>query len=163
MTELKGQRFDIPGSAPNHQSGGKWLSADPSLEVSVTVIIRRPAKVGDLGNQLLLGKVPGKSRSEMEKSLSADPADMRVVRDFMRKQGLAVVTENASARSVRVTGSITQMDAAFGVDVKWRIDEQGRKYLSYTGQISLPETLKSIVEAVLGLDQRPAAARPATV
>ena len=60
-----------------------------------------------------------------------------------------------------MTGTIAQMDAAFGVDVKWRIDEQGRKYLSYAGQISLPEALKGVVQAVLGLDQRPAA-RPAT-
>ncbi len=161
MTQVKEQRFNIAGSAPSHQSGGKWVSADPNLVVSVTLVIRRPAMAEDMSGQLLSGTLPAKSRDEMEKSLSADAADLEAVRNFTREHQLTVVTESAAARTVRVTGAIAQMDAAFGVDVKWRIDEQGRKYLSYTGQISLPETLKGVVQAVLGLDQRPAA-RPAT-
>ena len=94
--------------------------------------------------------------------MTADVSDMQTVKNFMHECGLTLVTESAVALTMRVAGTIAQMDAAFGVEIKWLIDEQGRKYLSYSGEISLPESLNGVVQAVLGLDQRPVA-RPATV
>ena len=152
----------LAGSAPSHGTGGQWLEADPNLEVSATVVMRRPPDKSDLANELLAGRQPAMPREDMEKSLSAGAKDMQAVSDFMREHRLTVVTESAAARTVRVTGAIAQMDAAFGVNIRWRIDEQGRKSLSYTGEIVLPNVLHGVVEAVLGLDPRPAA-KPAVV
>ena len=46
---------------------------------------------------------------------------------------------------------------AFGVAIQWRVDLESRKYLSYQGPLTVPANLAGIVEAVLGLDQRPVA------
>jgi hypothetical protein len=135
------QRFAIPGSENSHESGGSWLCAEADQRISPTIIIRRTR----LGPELL----------------GADPADLAEVRAFARDNGLKILAENAEARTVRVDGTVAQVGKAFGVDIHWRIDEQGRKYLSYRGALTVPAQLNGIVEAVLGLDQRPVARRGA--
>jgi kumamolisin len=109
--------------------------------ISPTIVIRRPQLSPEL--------------------LSADPADLEAVRAFARDNGLKILAESAEARTVRVDGTVAQVGKAFGVEIEWRIDEQGRKYLSYRGALTVPAQLNGVVEAVLGLDQRPVARRGA--
>jgi kumamolisin len=135
------QRFAIPGSENSHESGGSWLCTVADQRTSPTIFIRRP----QLSRELL----------------SADPGDLAAVRAFVRDNGLKILAENAEARTVRVEGTVVQVGKAFGVDIEWRIDEQGRKYLSYRGALTVPTELNGIVAAVLGLDQRPVARRGA--
>ena len=91
--------------------------------------------------------------------MSAEPADLEAVRSFAQENGLDVVNENAAARTVHLEGTVKQMDAAFGVEIRTRHDAEGREYLSYDGPISVPQTIGDKVEGVLGLDQRPIARR----
>ena len=155
------QRFAIPGSEASHARGGSWRCAEADQRISPTIVIRRPKRAGDVSQELLSGSLPQMSREEAAKLLSADPADLVEVRAFARDNGLKILAENAEARTMRVDGTLTQVGKAFGVDIQWRIDEQGRKYLSYRGALTVPAQLNGIVEAVLGLDQRPVARRGA--
>ena len=133
------------------------MTPDPSLRITVTIVIRRPQQAGDVGAQLLSGRFQPVSREAAERAMAADPGDLEAVRDFVREHGLVIVSENAPARTIRVEGTIQQIDSAFGVKMGWSEESAGKQHLSYQGQISLPPALQGIVEAVLGLDQRPIA------
>jgi len=153
------ERVVIPGSETGHSGGGQWLPADADLPISPTIVIRRAKRAGDVGEELLSGSLRQMSREEAEKLLRVDPADLAAVEKFMHGYGLTIVSENAAARTVHVSGSVMRVGQAFGVEIAWRVDAEGQKYLSYQGALMLPADLAGIVEAVLGLDQRPVARR----
>ena len=150
-------RVEIPGSEVNHGTGGSWLPVDADLLICPTIVIRRPKRAGDLSQELLSGSFRQMKREDAEKLLRVDPADLAAVHAFLGGYGLTVTTENADARTVHIEGSVMRMGQAFGVEIQWRIDPPGRKYLSYQGGLTVPAELAGIVEAVLGLDQRPVA------
>lgn len=160
---MEQQRCAIPGSETGHSSGGSWLPADADLLISPTIIIRRPKRAGDVSQALLSGSFSQMSREEAENFLRVDPADLAAVLAFVKRYKLTVVAQNAEARTVQVEGSVIRVGEALGVRIEWRIDPQGKRYLSYQGPLTVPENLAGIVEAVLGLDQRPLARRGAGV
>jgi len=151
------QRVAIPGSVAFHTSGGSWLPVNADQTISPTLVIRRPKRAGDVSEELLSGSFRGMSRDEAGAFLRVDSADLALVHAFVQGYGLTVIAENAEARTVQVEGSVTQVGQAFGVEVEWRIDDKGRHYLSYQGELTVPADLAGIVVAVLGLDQRPVA------
>ena len=84
----------------------------------------------------------------------ADPKDIDQVVAFAKANGLDVVETNVAARSVVVRGTAAKLNKAFAVKLN---DYQGtlRKYHSHTGPAKLPGELTTIVEAVIGLQDRP--------
>jgi kumamolisin len=128
--------------------------------VNVTIVLRRSQASGaspDAGEQLLSGKTPRLSREEAAQAIAADPNDMAAVHSFIQQYGLTIVEENAQLRTVRVEGTVQQMEKAFGVQLRVAKDAKGQQYLSYEGSIMVPKPLAGIIAAVLGLDQRPVA------
>lgn len=114
-----------------------------------------------MAQDLLAGSARRLSREEATQLMRADPADLAAVRAFVHEYGLKIVAENAEARTLRVEGSLSQVGKAFGVDLHLRTDEHGNEYLSYQGSLTIPAPLQGMMEAVLGLDQRPIARRGA--
>jgi kumamolisin len=153
------QRFAIPGSEANHNSGGSWCPADANQQMSVTVVLRRPQGTVEAAQALLSGSIRRMSREEATQYLRASPDDLTAVRSFVSESGLKIVSENADARTVRVEGPLNKLGKAFNVDIQLRTDEHGQEYLSYQGALTIPAPLAGIVQAVLGLDQRPIARR----
>jgi kumamolisin len=150
-------RVAIPGSEAIPAIGGSWLPVDADQQISPTIVIRRPKRAGDVSGKLLAGSLPQMSREEAESFMRVDPADLAAVHAFVEGYGLTVTAENAAARTVHVEGSVMLVGQAFGVEIEWRVDAEERKYLSYQGELTVPEDLAGIVTAVLGLDQRPVA------
>jgi kumamolisin len=155
------QRVAIPGSEAVHSGGGSWQCADPAEQISPTIVLRRPRGAAELTQGLLSGSAARLSREDAAQLLRANPADLAAVEQFAHEYGLKIVSENAEARTVRVEGSLVQVGKAFGVDIQLRTDAQGKEYLSYQGALTTPAPLAGMVEAVLGLDQRPIARRGA--
>jgi kumamolisin len=155
------ERFVIPGSEARNSSVGGWLPVDAEQRITPTIVIRRSSRVGDISEQLLSGSWRQASRAETESFLRVDPDDLAAVFAFAQQCGLTVIAENAEARTVKVQGSVAQIGEAFGIQVQWKLEPDGQKYLSYQGALTIPEELAGIVEAVLGLDQRPVARRGA--
>src|SRR5947208_2592018 len=149
------ERASSPGSEARHDNGGAWRPAGVDQQISPTIVIRRPQKAGDVSEQLLSGSFRQISRQQAEDLLRVDPDDLAAVLKFVQDYGLNVVAENAEARTVQVEGSAMRVGHAFGVDIEWRVDPEGQRYLSYQGELSVPASLAGVVEAVLGLDQRP--------
>jgi kumamolisin len=125
--------------------------ADPNQTLAATVVVRRPPTGSLPANAAAL------PREQVEQALSANPDDLAAVRKFASAHNLKVTKENPPARTLHVEGTVEQLDKAFGVNICWCHQDDGLQYLGYEGQIVLPPELEGIVEAVLGLDQRPVA------
>jgi kumamolisin len=153
-TSLKGSdRAAVPGArvvAP----------ADPAERLQVTVLVRRRARQDFAARVAALASGatgPFLSRDEFAKRHGADASDLAAVRAFAAAKGLAVVQEHAARRTVLLSGTVAQFNAAFNVQLQQMAHAAGR-YRGRTGAIELPGELDGIVEAVLGLDSRPQAA-----
>jgi kumamolisin len=89
--------------------------------------------------------------------------DVAAVRAFAERNGVEVEEVDPGARTVRLRGSASSLTRAFDTELKlYEVD--GRHVRGREGTLALPDDLDGTVVAVLGLDNRPAAAprfRPA--
>ncbi len=145
-------RVAIPGSAPKLASDSYSLSpVPPSEPIDVTVVLRRNPSLPEMGEQLLAGYQP-ESREEAGEFTSASPADVAAVEQFASEHRLAVTSANPSSRTIKLTGTASQFEQAFRVQLSnW---PEGR---AYSGDLTVPCDLGGVILAVLGLDSRPVA------
>ncbi|MGD0675108.1 MAG: S53 family peptidase [Polyangiaceae bacterium] len=142
---------------PKAKAVGK---ADPAERLEVSLLLRRgqPKAFQGIVSKLDQVSKPGThlSRQQFEKEFGASAADIAAVKKFAGAHGLSVVQEHAGRRTVILSGTVAQFNAAFSVDLQ-RFEHPGGSYRGRVGSIQLPEELDEVVEAVLGLDDRPAA------
>ena len=96
------------------------------------------------------------TREELERVHGADPSSIKLVETFAHENGLKTELSDAGRRTVILSGTVTQMNKAFGVELKTYRHETG-EYRGRTGAVNLPEELHNVVEGVFGLDNRPQA------
>ena len=149
---LKGsERQPLPGA----QTVGK---ANPEERLEVSVLLRRAnAKaLKERVEKLSKGAGDYLSREAFEQQFGADSADIAAIRKFAAAHDLSVVREHVGRRTVVLSGTVAQFNAAFGVDLQ-RFEYAGGSYRGRLGSVHLPDELQGCVEAVLGLDNRPVA------
>ena len=151
---LKGsERASLPGAhvvAP----------ADAAERLEVSVIVRRRA-ARDMQSRVAALASGDRSRAFMSREQfaqahGADAADFAAVRAFAAAHGLSVLQEDAARRTMILAGTVAQFSTAFAVQLHQMKYAKGT-YRGRTGDIRLPAELDGIVEAVLGLDNRPQA------
>lgn len=154
-------KVTLKGSERTPVEGAQVLApADPKERLEVSMIVRRctctalQTRVAKLaaGNSSL-GFM---SREEFAEEHGADPADLGKVRKFAAARHLIVVQEHAARRTVVLSGTVEQFSNAFSVQMQ-QFTHSGGTYRGRLGTIQLPVELDGIVEAVLGLDNRPQA------
>jgi hypothetical protein len=123
--------------------------ADPAEALSVTIVVRR--RDGGDPQPRTGGAM---SREDFAQRHGASEADMQRVVDFVQSHGLRVLETHASRRTVVAAGTVSEMNKAFGVDLK-RYERPGHEhYRGREGFIHLPAELTDVVEGVFGLDNR---------
>jgi kumamolisin len=135
------------------------LKATPAkTKITVSVIVKRkePLKINQRG-----GRMSGPvrvSRAHFKKHHAADPAAIKLVRAFAREFHLKVEPDPTSSarRTLDLTGTAADIQKAFGVVLEQKTIN-GTEYRVREGAIHLPASLMGVVEAVLGLDNRPQA------
>ncbi|MGH8289229.1 MAG: S53 family peptidase [Steroidobacteraceae bacterium] len=133
--------------------------ADPAERLEATVVVRSADSQGlqDRLQKLANGEHAGHlSRTEFARRHGAGRADLDAVRDFAEAHGLAVVEEHAGRRALVLAGTVAQFNDAFGVELQ-HYSHPGGTYRGRTGPVHVPVELNGIIEAVLGLDNRPQA------
>ena len=134
--------------------------ADPAERLQVSMLLRSCDGAGltEFVNKLANRESAGGhlSREEFERRFGADSADIAAVEKFATAHGFTVMEEHAGRRTVVLSGTVAQFNDAFHVDLQ-RFEYPGGSYRGRVGTIQLPEELHGAVEAVLGLDNRPAA------
>jgi kumamolisin len=134
--------------------------ADPAERLDVTLLLRR-AQAAELKGRVTRLMAGDRSQGHLSREAfagrhGADPADVAAVTAFAQGFGLAVTGSDPARRSVTLSGTVAQFNAAFGVALRL-FETPGGSYRGRTGAIQLPEELDGVVEAVLGLDNRPRA------
>lgn len=127
----------------------------------VTVRLRRGTPIETLARGGLHGEyLPAArryvTREEYAQRHGAQAADIAKVEAFAREHGLVVVEASAPRRSVFLSGTAAQFEAAFGTRIE-AYECDGRTYRGRSGALTVPEELAEIVEGVFGIDDRPAA------
>lgn len=149
-------RVEITGSAPLHSGDRERSAVSPGQQLTATLLLRRRPSAASAGQQLLAGNFEPISRDAAAEQIGADPQDVQAVESFAREYGLTIASVNPGARTLKVAGTVTDFNRAFGIDLS-----SFGNYVSYSGPITVPESLADVVVAVLGLDNRPVA-RPRT-
>jgi kumamolisin len=134
-------------------------SADPDQTVETTLVLRRSSTVSDEDIMKLTAEPISERKyltsEQLAKNHGASPADVEKVITFAHEHGLAVVEQNTAARIIKLSGTVTAMQKAFGVDLKiYQNEAATRSYRGRTGQIHLPEEIADVVQSVHGLDNR---------
>jgi kumamolisin len=151
----------LRGSERVALSGARVVApADPTERLEVTLIVRRRASQELHARVAALASgrtaTPFLSREEFAERHGAQSSDLSLVRAFAAVHALSVVLEHAARRTVVLSGTVAQFNAAFNVRLQ-KMEHGGRSYRGRTGSIEIPAALEGIIEAVLGLDSRPQA------
>jgi kumamolisin len=146
---MMADRWIVPGSDRPSLPGSRLLGDAPA-DGPVTVTLWLRSKSSDPPAPAAL------TRQAFADRYGANPADVQKVEAFARAHGLTVVESSAPRRSVVLRGTVAQMNAAFGVALK-RYQSGTTSYRGHDGSISVPAELSGVVQAVLGLDDRPQA------
>jgi kumamolisin len=131
----------------------------PDEEIHLTIIVRR--KPGGLDKALRAATAANtepmtERRRRLAEEAGADQADLNRVTQYVTGAGMKVESADAATRTVAVTATVAQASAAFGVSLG-RYQTDGFSYRGREGTVHLPPDLVDVVEAVLGLDNRPQA------
>ena len=133
--------------------------ADPTERLEVSVVLRRanPAAWDERLRGLRSNTRPVPlSREAFARQFGAEPSDVALLRTFAERNGLVVVAVELPRRTVILSGTVAQFNAAFGVQLR-RFSHPDGAYRGRLGPVQLPDDLAPVVEAVLGLDNRPQA------
>jgi kumamolisin len=155
------QKHALQGSERQPVSGAKLIGpADPAERLEVTLLLRRSetAKLQDRVERMSRGdyRLAPLTHEEFNSTHGASTADIEAVKAFAAAHQLAVVANDAGRRSVVLSGTVAGFSAAFGVQLHNYEHDYGN-YRGREGAVQLPGELKDIVQAVLGLDNRPQA------
>lgn len=155
-------KHPLPGSERTAVEGSTVVGqCDPAERIEVFVMLRRKqqAQFDALIKRIESGEpgVKPLSREALANDYGAAPDDAAKVKAFAAAHGLTVVREDLAARSVLLSGTIAQFQSAFGVKLEQYQHHTAGQFRGRTGAISVPDDLHDVVEAVLGLDNRPQA------
>jgi kumamolisin len=147
----------IPGSERKPLPDAvKSTPIHPDEEISVTVLVRRPSVTSFIEKKSTLPFTPVQhlSHEQFIASHSANQEDLTKVEEFAGNNGLSVKEVNAAAGTVLLSGPASAFSKAFKVQLT-NYEHQNFTYRGRTGAIHIPKDLAEIVEAVIGLDNRP--------
>jgi kumamolisin len=151
----------LAGSERAPMDGAQEIGpANPNETVDVTIRLRsRTGKKPIVSADAYTKPIEKRtilSRKEFEQRHGADPESIARVETFARQHKLTVKEKSPARRTVILSGNVTAMNEAFGVELK-EYDHPSGKYRGRTGAIHLPAELQDVVEGVFGLDNRPQA------
>jgi len=134
-------------------------AADPNERIEVTVVLRRASDADGTATEQVksarsLQERKYLTREQHEVAQGADPEDVAKVEAFAQEHGLDVVEASRARRSVVLSGTVGALSTAFGVTLI-KYEHPGGTYRGRTGAVQVPIELGPIVQAVLGLDDRP--------
>ena len=141
-------RVTLPGSekAPLGPAAAPTASR---TRITVTVLLkpRQPLAANPRTGPLRV------SRAVYQRQHTADPATLRALKAFAAEFTLTLEPPAPGHRSIRLTGTVADMQRAFAVTLSDTAFE-GHTYRTREGGIQLPSSIAPLVDAVLGLDNR---------
>ena len=126
---------------------------DPEHPLEVTLLLRRRKALAHSGRHL--------TRDDIEQHHSVAPADAARIRAFATRHGLTYTPHIRHHATATLTGPARAIARAFRINLA-HFDHPDCRYLAPTNTPTIPSSIEPVVEAVLGLQTRPAARRNPT-
>ena len=143
---MASERMEIAGSQRAPLADQRVGAVDPAETATISIYLKAPASSsGVVGRESL--------RAQRETDLA--PAFARL-KAFAEAHGLTLVETDPARRLARISGSLSQLSAAFQADLGM-YDLGDGSIRARAGVLTAPADIAPDIEAVLGLDQRPAA------
>jgi kumamolisin len=157
-------RVQVPGSERQLEPGHSRVGdVDSQAEIDVTVYVRPRAALDwvDKEAALPLAQRRVRSREEWAQKYGARPADIEAVRAFAEQHGLTVTSVDPARLAVHLHGTLEAVKSAFQPQLEGLFSpgEGAPSYRGRTGPLTVPTELGGVVAAVLGIDDRPQAAK----
>jgi kumamolisin len=155
------KRIALAGSERAPMLGAKELGpANPNEIVDVTIRLRsRAGKKPAIDPKEFVKPVAKRTiltRAEFEKQHGANPESIGRIEAFAREHKLTVKEKSTARRTVILSGTVSAVSQAFGVELK-QYEHSGTRYRGRVGAVQIPAELHDDVEGVFGLDNRPQA------
>src|ERR1700686_1510159 len=153
-------RVNLDAHREAYRGATATAPSDPGERLEVSVAIRRnnQAALDALTQRIAAGDRSAAtiSRAEFTRRFGATDADRALVKQFASEYGLSVVSEDIPRSTIHLSGTVEQMEKAFGVQM-YNFAYAHGTYRGMTETTTIPAALAGVVEAVLGLDTRPIA------
>jgi kumamolisin len=149
---------ELKGTDRKAVTGARIVGApDPNDRLNLSIYIRpnpraKPPSIEALGSQYPRQR-KYLTHDEATEVFGADPADLARVEAFARDHGLAVIETCRARRLVKVSGTVAQINKAFGVTLK-HYATATEHYRGREGCVRVPMEISEVVECVLGMDNR---------
>jgi kumamolisin len=153
----------VHGSNRPSAAGAKLLGkSDAQKRIKVSIYLRpnphapmQTARTVEAMDAELPGRRKYMSDVDFKAVFGADPADLDKVAAWAKQHKLTVVDSSIPKRRIQVEGTIGDVSAAFGVELKEYEHAKLGHYRGREGQIFVPPDLSDIITGVFGLDTRP--------
>lgn len=162
-------RATLDGSAPRWaQPARDQGAADDSSPVDIKVYLplrdadTALAMVRDVTDPKSAGYGQYLSPQDFRSRFAPTAADVAQVEQFLKDAGLTIGDVPDNHHSIAASGTLAQVEQAFGVDVH-KYAYRGKVLNAPTGQLTIPAALQGKVLAVSGVDQSGALTQPARV
>jgi kumamolisin len=140
----------LPGSKRElEDSAVRVRDVDPKQKIVVTIVLSGPKLPGPdeyVGQRM--------TPAELTEKFGAKKADSDKVAKSLKKFGLKVDSVALETRSMCVSGTAAQMEAAFKPGMAIIRSARHGEFRGRKGSLQIPAELKGIVAGVFGLDQR---------
>jgi kumamolisin len=153
----------VPGSKRAALPGSQIVGeVNPKDLLTITVHLRRASAPGEVqAHALQLGLSAPRDRKylnheEFVAKHGASTDDLAKITAFARGHGLIVVESSKAKRSVKLSGTIEALTAAFRVELH-KFEKGPLRYRGRIGSVCVPQELSEIVVGVHGFDNRPVA------
>jgi kumamolisin len=146
------ERFPLPGAQPAGP-------VDPVARIQLTLVTRRAAPLP----RDAAGAPVRLSRADLQQRYGSDPADHELVARVLTtlEPAIEVATRDPGTRRMTIAGPAGALARAFGTELTLVAsrgpDGEPVTHRYRSGSLHIPAELDGIVEAVLGLDDRPQA------
>lgn len=170
-TTFSGDYVKLRGSERHPSKEAKLLGpADEGEKFKVTIVLRRRTDGEPMPDFDYYTKTPLSRRRPLDmdtfaKKYGAHPDDTANVIKFAERSGLRIEETHAARRTVVASGTVSQMNKAFGVKLgryqhtvmrggKRKATTETETYRGRDGDIYVPKGLDDIIVGVFGLDNR---------
>jgi kumamolisin len=151
----------IPGSRRFRAADAQLVkAADPAEQVELSIYARRNAHPQAIKHDVAAEnlKLPSQRHyltdEEFNRTYGADQKDLDKIASWARECGLQVVETSIAKRSVRVKGSIGDINKAFGTQLNEYAHAKTGRFRGREGELHVPGDLLDVIDGVFGLDTR---------
>jgi kumamolisin len=154
--------IEIAGSHRTAPTGARKVGRpDLGQVIEVTLRLRRGCQEGLWNERVATTNISHFSkrsyfdRRELAEHISTPHNDIAEVMSFAVTHNLRVVRPSTDPREVRLCGTITDLEVAFGITLTMFELDDGRRFRGREAAVMIPAALSGIVTGVFGFDERP--------